>query len=153
MAKIGEIKIRTGSGTETVPVFSTADVDNPIVKVHTEGETGALNLVDPTEADVPELKVHTSTYGTLAVSTSISGGLTATATVTTDTTAKVTVHEDTTGDGVADNVETVTLQDGSNSYSLDSISGGSGNDYWLSVELTNSDIEKTAKIDSVKLAV
>lgn len=152
MSKIGEIKIQTGGGTEAVPVFQTGDVDNPIVKVRTDGETGALSLVDPTEADIPELKVQTENNGVLAVSTSIGVDLTASTTLNGQT-AEVTVFEDTTGDGTADNTETVTLNDGVDSRSLSNLSGGSGNDYWLNVELSNSDIEETAKIDYIELAV
>jgi hypothetical protein len=154
MTQIGTIEVKTESGIKEVPVFDTADVDYDFVRVQTENGTGALNLVPKADAELEELRVNTSSQGVLAVSTSISGGdLTATATIPTDTTAKVTVYEDTSGDGAADNVETVTLQDGENGYPLENISGGSGNEYWLSVELTNTDIEKTAEIDSVELAV
>lgn len=152
MAKIGTIKIETGTGTKEVPVFDTSDVDKDIVRVETESGTGALNLVDPAQAELDQLRIYTQSQGVMAVSTSVGGDLTASTTLNGQT-AEVTVYEDTTGDGTADNTETVTLDDGVNSYNLSNISGGSGNDYWLGVELTNSNIEETAKIDYIELAV
>jgi hypothetical protein len=152
VAKIGTIKIETGSGTKEVPVFETSDVDNDILRVETDSGVGALNLVDPSQAELNQLRIHTENQGVLAVGTSVGGDLTASTTLNGQT-AEVTVYEDTTGDGTADNIETVTLGDGVNSYNLSNISGGSGNDYWLGVNLTNSDIEKTAKIDYIELAV
>lgn len=157
MAKIGEIKLHTGAGTEAVPVFQTGDVDKPIVKVRTEGETGALNLVDPAQAEVPELKIKTSNNGTLAVSTSITsggtGGIEATVAATLNgQTATLFLYEDTSGNGVADNVDSINLEDGTNTYATSVLSGEEGNDYWIELELENSNIEETSVIDYVELA-
>jgi hypothetical protein len=156
MAKIGEIGLETSSGTVKLPVYETADFSNaPILKVQTPSGTGGFNLVDPTNSDATPVKVQTSS-GVKAVATVGPSGGSKTATV--DATlnsqsATVTVYEDTTGDGTADNTKQINVADGTNDYSLSNFSGGTGNNYWIDVELHNSNIEKTAEINSIQLSV
>ncbi|WP_414837458.1 hypothetical protein ACK3SF_04265 [Candidatus Nanosalina sp. VS9-1] len=155
MAKIGTVKVGTETGTEEVPVFEPTDVDNPIVRVQTETGTGALNLVDPSNAELNQLRVQTENNGTLAVSTSIStgtGGVELTAATTLNgQAATLFIYEDTSGNGVADNTSSVQLQDGTNTYSLSDFTGEPGNNYWIELELENSNIEETAVIDYVEI--
>lgn len=155
MAKIGTVKVGTESGAEEVPVFEPSDVENPIVRVQTQGGTGVLNLVDPSSAELNQLRVQTENNGTLAVSTSISmgtGGIQLTASTTLNgQAAALFIYEDTSGNGVADNTTSVQLQDGTNTYSLSDFTGEPGNDYWIELELENSNIEETAVIDYVEI--
>lgn len=68
------------------------------------------------------------------------------AVVPTDTTLDLTVYEDVTGDGVADNQETVSIQDGTNTYTLDTLKGEGSNDYWLEPQFTTNDAGVTPYI-------
>ena len=155
MAKIGTVKVGTETGKEEVPVFEPADVENPIVRVQTESGPGVLNLVDPSSAELNQLRVQTENNGVLAVSTSISmgtGGIELTAATTLNgQAAALFIYEDTSGNGVADNTTSVQLQDGTNTYSLSDFTGEPGSDYWIELELENSDIEETAVIDYVEI--
>lgn len=157
MAQIGTLKIQTSSGTTEIPVYETSDVSNDMLRVHTQSGTGAINLVDPSNAELNQLRIQTQNNGLLAVATSLdtSSGpsLTTDATLNSQT-LEITVYEDTDGDGQAENTETVTVSSsGANSHSLSNISGGSGNDYWLEINLSNSNIEKTAVLNSAELEV
>ncbi|WP_414837911.1 hypothetical protein ACK3SF_00705 [Candidatus Nanosalina sp. VS9-1] len=71
LAQIGVLKLRTGSGIEEVPVFDTSDVSQDFLRVQTAAGTGALALVDPEQADIPELRVMTSS-GVRSVKKSLS---------------------------------------------------------------------------------
>ncbi|MFB6192945.1 MAG: LamG domain-containing protein [Candidatus Nanohaloarchaea archaeon] len=67
-------------------------------------------------------------------------------------TVDLKVYEDTTGDGAADNTETVSVSNGTNTYTLNNLSGGSGNDYWVEWQIsTSSDTAATPKANSVQL--
>ena len=153
MAKLGEIGLETANGTVKLPVYDTADFSNtPIVKVKTASGIGGFNLVDPTNSDATPVKVQTNS-GIMAVAT-VGPVSTATVDATLNSqSATVHVFEDTSGDGTADNVETITVQDGSNIYNLSNISGSSGNEIWLEIELSNTNIEKTPEINSIALTL
>lgn len=154
MAQKGTIEIKTeNNGVKQIPVFDPGDVTKPIVRVKTETGEAALNLKNPSNAELDQLRIQTENNGVLAVSTS-----TPVSTATADATlnsqsATLHVFEDTSGDGSADNVETVTVQDGSNTYKLSNITGGTGNTYWIEAELSNTNIEKTPEINSISLTV
>lgn len=157
LAQIGSIKINTANGVKDVPIFETSDVNLPVVRVETDQGTGALNLVDPSSAELNQIQIQTQNNGTLAVSTSITssgtGGLEATVAATLNgQTATLFLYEDTSGNGVADNVDSINIQDGTNTYATSVLSGEEGNDYWIELELENSNIEETAVIDYVELA-
>jgi len=155
MAKLGELGLNTASGTVKLPVYDKSDFSNsPVVKVQTASGVGGLNLVDPTNSDATPVKIKTSS-GIKAVSkTGPSTGPSATVNATLNSqTAKITVFEDTTGNGVADNTETVNVQDGTNTTSLNNIAGGTDNTYWIQTSLSNSNTEKTAEINSIELNV
>jgi len=74
-----------------------------------------------------------------------------------NTSATVTVYEDVGGDGSGpntdpngrayDNADTVSLSDGTTSYSLTGFAGGAGNDYWIESELSNTNLEVAAEED------
>lgn len=70
------------------------------------------------------------------------GTLTTTATVPTNTSLTVIVNEDTTGDGIADNVETVSVT-GSESYDLSNIAGEAGNEIWIQIHESGSPADGT----------
>jgi hypothetical protein len=76
--------------------------------------------------------------------------LTTTATVPSTTSVKITVYEDTDQDDTAENIESVSIADGTNSYILDTLSGGTGIDYWIEADYTagSSANLKSATIDS-----
>lgn len=71
--------------------------------------------------------------------------------------ASVTVYEDVGADGSGpntdpngrayDNAATVSLSDGTTSYSVSGFDGGTGNDYWLETEFENTDITVAASSD------
>lgn len=63
----------------------------------------------------------------------------------------VTVHEDTDQDGTAENTETVTLQDGTNTYTLNNLSGEDNADYWLDFTITSGSDTTTPTVDSASL--
>lgn len=153
MAQIGTIKLSTNTGVKDVPIFDTGDVDNPIVRIQTDTGTGALNLVDPPNAELDELRFQTETNGVLAVSTSIAEGDMVVTHSLNGQSADIIVYEDTTGNGTADNIEKVSLVSGTSSYTLEQISGGPGNEYWIQVVLENKNIEKTAVIEDIQLSI
>jgi len=64
--------------------------------------------------------------------------------------ADLVFYEDTTGDGNADNQQTVNLSDGTNTYTLGNLDGGTGNDYWVNVDLA-SDTTSTPTLNSISL--
>jgi hypothetical protein len=53
--------------------------------------------------------------------------------------ATLTVYEDTDQDGTAENQNSVSLVDGTTSYSVSGFAGGTGNDYWWDVDVSNTD--------------
>lgn len=86
----------------------------------------------------------------------MSGTLDTDVTLDTGSSVDVTVYEDLGATGSADNTETVSVGGGTNSYSLSNIEGGSGNDYWLKVELstgTGNDGTSTPTVHSLTLDV
>lgn len=156
MAQIGSIKVNTSTGIKDVPIFETSDVNLPIVRVHTDQGTGALNLVDPANAELNQIQIQTQNNGKLAVSTTITssgtGGIETTVAATLNgQSATLFLYEDTSGNGVADNVDSITVQDGTNTYATSKLSGDTGNDYWIELDLENPNIESTAVIDYVEL--
>lgn len=68
-------------------------------------------------------------------------------------TVTLTVYEDTTGDGTPDNTETVTVLDGNNTYAVSNLALATGNDYWLDIDFSTSNVEQTAEINSIELTV
>ncbi|AGM11363.1 hypothetical protein M199_gp033 [Halogranum tailed virus 1] len=71
MAQIATIRLQTqNSGIVDVPVFELSDVNYPVVRVQTASGVGALNLVDPVDAELDYLRVQTAS-GVKAVSNSI----------------------------------------------------------------------------------
>jgi len=68
-------------------------------------------------------------------------------------TVDVTVYEDTTGDGSANNQESVSVADGTNTYTLSNLNGGQGNDYWVGVTLDDADITSSPTVNSLSLDV
>lgn len=63
----------------------------------------------------------------------------------------VVVYEDTNQDGSAENQDTITLQDGSNQYTVSGMDGGTGNDYWLDLKPATSASDTTPEINSITL--
>lgn len=57
--------------------------------------------------------------------------LSTTATVPAGTTLDVIVFEDTSQNGEYDNYEVASISDGTNTVTLSTLSGGTGNDYWI----------------------
>ena len=87
-----------------------------------------------------------------SASTAGSGSVEATVTVTLNgQSADITVYEDTNTDGTADNSQTATLSDGTNTYTLDQLNGGNGNDYWVQFSLSTSDETASPVVQSVTL--
>ena len=155
MTKLGEIGLNTPNGIVKLPIYDTSDFSSsPTVKVQTTSGIGGLNLVDPTNSDATPVKIQTSS-GIKAVSkTGPSTGPNATINATLNNqTAQIIIFEDTTGDGTADNTEIISVSDGTTTSNLNNIAGGTGNNYWIQTELTNSNIEKTAEINSIELNV
>lgn len=82
------------------------------------------------------------------------GGVEATVTANLNSqTADLTVYQDTTGDGNADNQETVSLNDGSNTYSLDTLQADSTDTYWIDVSLSTDDDSSTPTVDAVTIDI
>lgn len=77
----------------------------------------------------------------LTVATTLNGG-----------SATLTLYEDTNGDGVPENAQTYTLQDGTNTYDISAFDLSSGNDLWYAIETDNSDVTSTIPIDYVELS-
>jgi len=65
---------------------------------------------------------------------------------------EVTVHEDSNNDGAAENTDTQNIGDGTNTYTLAGFDGGSGNEYWLTFDLS-TDNGETPTIVSAKLDI
>ncbi|MFB6245595.1 MAG: LamG-like jellyroll fold domain-containing protein, partial [Candidatus Nanohaloarchaea archaeon] len=61
-------------------------------------------------------------------------------------TVEVIVFEDTDGNGSYDNYQVVSVGDGTNSYTLNQLSG-SGSDYWLRWDFSTSDLTKAASVN------
>ena len=76
--------------------------------------------------------------------------LTTDATVPTDTTATVWVLEDSSGDGKPDNEESISVDDGVNTYTLSSFNGGEST-YWTHIELETADSAVTPEVDSIEI--
>jgi len=64
-----------------------------------------------------------------------------------------TVYEDLDNTGSADNQETVVLDDGTNTYTLDTLSGGAGNAYWIKFDLSTPDPENSPSVQSSDLGI
>lgn len=67
--------------------------------------------------------------------------------------ATLIVYEDTNQDGVAENSQTYTVLDGNNSYNVDSLTGGSGNDYWFFLEAIPAGETSRIEINTIELTV
>lgn len=79
--------------------------------------------------------------------------LTMTASVPTNATLEATVLEDTDSDGVAENVATTTVGDGTNTYSLSGFSTTSGTyDYAVHFEFKNSDRTVASSVDVAEVS-
>lgn len=78
--------------------------------------------------------------------------LTIDATVPTNTSVEAIVYEDTDSDGTAENAVNQSISDGTNEYTLSGFDGSSGNDVWVEIVLDNSDITKTASVNSIELS-
>lgn len=57
------------------------------------------------------------------------------ASIPTDSSIVLTVYEDADGDGIAENSETVTIADGSNTYTVSGFNASSGNEVWVSADI------------------
>lgn len=79
--------------------------------------------------------------------------LTTTATVPAGATLDITVKEDVDGDGTAENSETQSIDDGTNTYTLDGFDGSPNNDSWLVIEEGNTDKTTAASLDSAQVEV
>lgn len=143
MSQLGEIRIQTPNGVKQVPVYSTGSSGSNIlevVRVETETGIGYIPITDPTDAKYNYIRVKTQS-GTKAIHNSTS--LTNVNEITTDVTLNsqsidITIYEDTTGDSNADNTETISLGDGTNTYTLNNLDGSSGNNYWIEWSFSNS---------------
>lgn len=49
------------------------------------------------------------------------------------------------------NEQTIALEDGSNTYTLDNFTGGAGNDYWYDLDISNTDREAGLEVNSVEI--
>lgn len=74
--------------------------------------------------------------------------LTTTATLNGET-VDVTVYEDTDGDGVADNQETVTIADGTNTYELTTLDGVSGNTLWAEAAISTTSVTTSPVVHAI----
>lgn len=108
---------------------------------------GIASLSDSLDVDDPAPSWFARSTLSESLSVDDGGSATQTGTSSVEATATVTlngqsvdatVYEDTTGDGNADNQETVALSDGTNTYTLSNLSGGSGNDYWVTFDMDTS---------------
>jgi hypothetical protein len=66
-------------------------------------------------------------------------------------TIDLTVFQDQTGDGSTDAFESVSVDDGTNTYSLSSFSSASGADYWLAWTISDDDGADTPIVDTATL--
>ena len=75
MSEIGKVQIQTDTGEVSVPVFQPGDSGSDIyefLRVQTDSGTGFVPLTEVSGADLPSVRVHTQSHGTLAVTTSVS---------------------------------------------------------------------------------
>lgn len=75
MAQLGTIRLQTGSGTVSVPVFALGDSGSNVyefLRVQTAGGTGFIPVTSTSNATYPYLRLHSQSYGTLAVHDSAS---------------------------------------------------------------------------------
>jgi hypothetical protein len=152
MVQIGTIKLQTTTGSIEVPVFEIADVQNESLRVQTQNNgVGALNLVDPSKAELNQVRVQTQSNGVLAVSTTI-GTVLETDTVLNGGNINLKIYEDTDGDGQPENTETVSLNDGSTSQSLEQIKADPENEIWFEVEKETSSVDTTPELQRVRIA-
>ncbi|WP_292484119.1 hypothetical protein [Methanohalobium sp.] len=81
--------------------------------------------------------------------------LTTTASIPSSTSISIDVYEDLAGDGSTDNMVSLSIADGTNTYILDTLEGytDEGNIYWLDISLSTSDISITPSLDSVEIAL
>lgn len=79
--------------------------------------------------------------------------ITTSATIRTDTSLDITANEDIDGDGVAENKQTVSIGDGTNTYALDQLEGAEGEDvtYWWDLSLSSADGSNTPSLDSLSV--
>jgi hypothetical protein len=77
---------------------------------------------------------RTTNVNSISLDTSVPE-ITVDALVEGNATVTITVYEDTDQDGTAETTEQITVSNGTNTYSLSSISGGSGNDYWVEIDI------------------
>ena len=152
MSQIGTIRLETGSqGIVEIPIFELGDVSLSAWRVETESGTGAVNLVDPANAELDQVRIQTS-QGVKAVSTSISSEISLIADFTLNgQNLNIVVYEDIDDDGDAEYIEKVELQEGKTNYKLDYIPGLSSSTFWIQSSFENPDIEKTAKLNEVTL--
>jgi len=60
----------------------------------------------------------------------------------------VTVYQDSDGDGTPENAETITVDDGTNTYDLYAVSPSSGSDIWLEFSVTSTSIDSSPVVRS-----
>ncbi|QGA80382.1 fibronectin type III domain-containing protein [Candidatus Nanohalobium constans] len=68
---LGATKLNTPSGSIEVPVFDLQDVDRSFMRLSTPSGTGALNFVDPSNADLDQIRVNTESYGVQGLSSEV----------------------------------------------------------------------------------
>lgn len=121
------------------------------LRVRTSSGTGFVPLIDPADATYDELRVHTSSHGTLAVHDSAASIQVSTTSTTGGENVTLTVYEDSTGDGTVDNEESFALSGGTENLSPGSLSLAAGNTLWYHLEAEDSDVTNAAEIDSISL--
>lgn len=155
MAQIGTIRIETGAGPVDVPVFEQGDSGSTVIeawRVETPSGVGFVPLAPTADATNDFLRVETG-QGTYGLHDSAQTAVQATVDTTLNSgTATIWFYEDTNQDGTADNVEEVSLSNGSNTYTLNSFSGGTGNDYWWYVSAEPSSETSRVEINSVDIS-
>lgn len=60
MVQLGSIKVMTSNGAIEVPLFEPSDVDLPVWSVQTQAGTEVVNLTDPQDAELSQVRVSTS---------------------------------------------------------------------------------------------
>lgn len=74
------------------------------------------------------------------------------ATLPSGTSIDVVVYEDTDRDGVAENTATQSIGSGINSYTLTGFDVSSGNDYWVDIDFSTSNVNNTGTVNYVELS-
>lgn len=145
MSKKGEIRFNSDSGVKELPVFDTSDVNNSMVRVETGSGVGALSFVDPSKADLDEIRVNTESYGVLAASSRVFQ----TTTSLNGENAELVVLEDTDNDGKVENEETFTLSGGLEFHYPSNLDLSAGNHFWFYIQFENSDVTDAAELSDV----